>query len=208
MAMQESQSLLLEMIIGRGHPFLRYLQPLIEKHFGVSGPEWQAENLYRLLNRVQRSLIRIDADELTYPLHVVLRYELENKILAGDLAVASLPDAWNEAMERRLGVKPATNAEGCLQDIHWAGAAFGYFPSYALGAMIAGQLYESLRSDCPTLDEDLAAGRFAPLFQWLRDNVHGLASKLSTPDLIKNATGKPLSAAAWLRYVETKYLAE
>jgi carboxypeptidase Taq len=208
MAMQESQSLLLEMIIGRGHPFLRYLQPLIEKHFGVSGPEWRADNLYRLLNRVQRSLIRIDADELTYPLHVVLRYELENKILAGDLAVASLPDAWNEAMERRLGVKPATNAEGCLQDIHWAGAAFGYFPSYALGAMIAGQLYESLRSDCPTLDEDLAAGRFAPLFQWLRDNVHGLASKLSTPDLIKNATGKPLSAAAWLRYVETKYLAE
>jgi carboxypeptidase Taq len=208
MAVHESQSLLLEMIIGRSHPFLRYLQPLIEKHFAVSGAEWQTHNLYRLLNRVQRSLIRIDADELTYPLHVVMRYELEKKILAGELAVADLPSAWNAAMELRLGVKPSTDAEGCLQDIHWAGGAFGYFPSYALGAVIAGQLYESLRSDCPTLDDDLAAGRFAPLFDWLRENVHGLASKISTPDLIKNATGKALTAAPWLRYVEAKYLAE
>jgi carboxypeptidase Taq len=207
MAMQESQSLLLEMIVGRSLPFLRYLQPLMEKHFGVTGPEWQADNLYRLLNRVRRSLIRIDADELTYPLHIVLRYELEKKILAGDLRVADLPAVWNDAMDSRLGVKPTSDTEGCLQDIHWAGAAFGYFPSYALGAVIAGQLYESLRNDCPTLDDDLAAGRFSPLFHWLRENVHSLASKVSTPDLIKNATGKPLTAAPWLRYVEGKYLA-
>jgi carboxypeptidase Taq len=174
----------------------------------VSGAEWQTDNLYRLLNRVRRSLIRIDADELTYPLHVVMRYELENKILAGELRVADLPAAWNEAMESRIGVKPPTDAEGCLQDIHWAGGAFGYFPSYALGAVIAVQLYESLRNECPTLDEDLAAGHFTHMFHWLRENVHALASKVSTPDLIKNATGKPLSAAAWLRYVEGKYLAE
>jgi len=208
MAMQESQSLLLEMIIGRSLPFLRYLQPLLEKHFGVNGPEWQTDNVYRLSNHVCRSLIRIDADELTYPVHVVLRYELELKILAGELQVVDLPTAWNDAMERRLGIRPTTDTEGCLQDIHWAGGAFGYFPSYALGAVIAGQLYESLRNDCPTLDEDLATGRFTSLFQWLRDNVHGLGAKLSTPELIKNATGKPLSATAWLRYVEGKYLAE
>lgn len=206
MVMHESQSLLLEMIVGRSRPFLQYLQPLIEKHFGVSGPEWQADNLYRLLNRVQRSLIRIDADELTYPVHIVLRYELEQKILEGSLRVADLPNAWNEAMERRLGIRPSSDAEGCLQDIHWAGGAFGYFPSYALGAVIAAQLYENLRSECPSLDEELAAGKFTSLFQWLKENVHSLGSKISTPELIKNATGKPLSANAWLRYVEGKYL--
>jgi carboxypeptidase Taq len=206
MVMQESQSLLLEMIVGRSRPFIRYLQPLVEKHFGVSGAEWHADNLYRLLNRVRRSLIRIDADELTYPVHIVLRYELEQKILDGSLRVADVPTAWNDAMERRLGVRPGTDTEGCLQDIHWAGGAFGYFPSYALGAMIAAQLYEGLRNDCPTLDDDLAAGRFSGLFQWLRENIHALGSKVATPDLIKNATGKPLSANAWLRYVEGKYL--
>lgn len=208
MAMQESQSLLLEMIVGRGRPFLRFLQPLLEKHFGVSGPEWQADNLYLLLNRVRRSLIRIDADELTYPAHVVLRYELEQKMLSGALRVADVPTAWNDAMERRLGVRPTGDAEGCLQDIHWAGGAFGYFPSYALGAAIAGQLFEALRNERPTLDDDIAAGNFAPLFDWLRENVHGLGSKVSTSELIKNATGKPLSANAWLRYVEGKYLAD
>jgi carboxypeptidase Taq len=206
MVMHESQSLLLEMIVGRSLPFLRHLQPLIEKHLGVGGPEWQVENLYRLLNRVQRSLIRIDADELTYPMHVVFRYELEQQILDGSLRVADLPNAWNDAMERRLGIRPTSDAEGCLQDIHWAGGAFGYFPSYALGAVIAAQLYENLRNDCPTLDEDLAAGKFVPLFQWLKENVHSLGSKISTPELIKNATGKALSASAWLRYVEGKYL--
>jgi carboxypeptidase Taq len=107
MAMQESQSLLLEMIVGRGRPFLEYLQPVLEKHFGVSGPEWHADNLYRVLNRVRRSLIRIDADELTYPIHVVLRYELEKKVLAGELRIADIPTAWNDAMEHRLGVRPA-----------------------------------------------------------------------------------------------------
>jgi len=208
MAVQESQSLLLEMIIGRGRPFLQYLQPLVEKHYGVSSEEWRTDNLYRLLNRVRRSTIRIDADELTYPVHVVLRYELEQEILAGRLRIAEIPAAWNDAMERRLGIRPATDAEGCLQDIHWAGGAFGYFPSYALGAVIAGQLYQSLRADTPTLDDDLAAGRFTGLFDWLRDRIYSHGASVSTPELIKNATGKPLSATPWLRYVEGKYLAQ
>jgi carboxypeptidase Taq len=206
MAVQESQSLLLEMLICRNRPFLRYLKPLMEKAFGVSGPEWEVENLYRLLTRVRRSLIRMDADEVTYMVHILLRYELEQEILKGELKIRDLPEAWNTRMHDRLGVRPANDAEGCLQDVHWAVGSFGYFPSYAIGAVIAGQLYESLRSDRPQLDEEMAAGQFGGLFDWLRQNVHSLAASVSTPDLIRNATGKPLSAAAWLRYIEAKYL--
>jgi carboxypeptidase Taq len=208
MAVQESQSLLLEMVICRNRPFLRYLQPLLEKSFGVSGPEWEVENLYRLLIRVRRSLIRVDADEVTYPVHIMLRYELENQILNGELKVKDLPEAWNSRMEDRLGVRPTNDADGCLQDVHWAVGSFGYFPSYAMGAVIAGQLYEALRNDRPELDDEIAAGHFAGLFEWLRQNVHRLGASLSTPELIQNATGKPLSASAWLRYVEAKYLEE
>jgi carboxypeptidase Taq len=212
MAMQESQSLLLEMLIGRNRPFLRYMKPLLDKTFGASGPtngaEWDVENLYRLLIRVRRSLIRVDADEVTYPVHIMLRYELENEILKGELKIKDLPEAWNARIQDRLGVRPANDAEGCLQDVHWAVGSFGYFPSYAIGAVIAGQLYESLRADRPELDEELAAGQFSGLFDWLRQNVHSIAATVSTPELIRNATGKPLSAAAWLRYIEGKYLEE
>jgi carboxypeptidase Taq len=208
MAVQESQSLLLEMLIGRNRPFLRYLKPHLDKAFGVTGPEWEVENVYRLLIRVRRSLIRVDADEVTYPVHILLRYELENEILRGELKVKDLPEAWNSRMQDRLGVSPATDSEGCLQDVHWAVGSFAYFPSYAIGAVIAGQLYESLRSERPELDDEIAAGHFAGLFDWLRQNVHGLAATVSMPELIRSATGKPLSAAAWLRYIEAKYLEE
>jgi carboxypeptidase Taq len=212
MAMQESQSLLLEMLIGRNRPFLRYIKPLLDKVFGAAGtangPEWEVENLYRLLIRVRRSLIRVDADEVTYPVHIMLRYELENEILKGELKVKDLPEAWNMRVQDRLGVRPANDAEGCLQDVHWAVGSFGYFPSYAMGAVIAGQLYESLRADRPELDDEIAAGQFSGLFDWLRQNVHSVAATVGMPELIRNATGKPLSAAAWLRYVEGKYLEE
>lgn len=208
MAVHESQSLLLEMILCRSRPFLQYLQPLLEKTFGVAGQQWSVDNLYRLLTRVRRSLIRVDADELTYPVHIMLRYELEREILNGEIKIRDVPQAWNARMADRLGVTPSNDAEGCLQDVHWAVGSFGYFPSYALGAVIAGQLYESLRADCPQLDDEIAAGRFTGVFDWLRQNVHSLGASVSTPDLIKNATGKPLSAAAWLRYVEGKYLQE
>ncbi len=206
MAMQESQSLLLEMLICRNRPFLTYVKPLLEKLFGVSGPEWEVENLYRLLTRVRRSLIRVDADEVTYPVHILLRYELENELLKGELRVRDLPEAWNTRMQDRLGVKPTNDAEGCLQDVHWAVGSFGYFPSYAIGAVIAGQLYESLRADRPELDQEIAAGHFGGLFEWLRTNVHSLGASLSMPEIIERATGRPLSASAWLRYVEGKYL--
>jgi carboxypeptidase Taq len=206
MALEESQSLLIEMMVCRSRPFVHYVQPLLARHFGASGPEWDVENVYGHLTRVQRGLIRVDADELTYPLHIMVRYELEQDLLSGKLAVRDLPEAWNASMEQRLGIRPSNDVEGCLQDIHWAVGSFGYFPSYALGAVIAAQLYESLRNDVPGLDEQLARGEFAGLFDWLRTNVHGLGAKLPVQELLQNVTGRTLSATSFIRYVEAKYL--
>ena len=163
-------------------------------------------NLYRHLTRVKRSLIRMDADELTYPVHIMLRYELERKILEGGLSIADLPEAWNANLEQRLNIRPSNDLEGCLQDIHWAVGHFGYFPSYALGAVIAGQLNEALRAERPSLDQEIAAGQFGGVMEWLRDNVHGVGARLPVQELMKQATGKPLTAAAYIRYLESKYL--
>lgn len=206
MALEESQSLLLEMLVCRGRPFVKYLCPLLAKHFGVSGPEWDPENVYAHLTKVQRSLIRVDADELTYPLHILLRYELEKKMLSGELAVRDLPDAWNAGMEQRLAIRPSHDGEGCLQDIHWAVGSFGYFPSYALGAVIAVQLYECLRAEVSGLDGEIARGEFSGLYGWLRKHVHGVGAKVSIHELLHAATGKSLSAAPFVRYLEGKYL--
>jgi carboxypeptidase Taq len=206
LALEESQSLLFEMNLCRSRPFVKYVRPLMEKYLQVSGPEWEDANLYRHLTRVRRSTIRMDADELTYPVHIMLRYELEKKILEGSLPVADLPEAWNANLEQRLNIRPSNDVEGCLQDIHWAVGHFGYFPSYVLGAVIAGQLYEAMRAARPSLDEEIASGQFAGVMDWLRDNVHGVGARLPVQDLIKQATGKPLSAAAYLRYLEAKYL--
>lgn len=206
MAMHESQSLLLEMFIGRSRPFIEYLQPMLTRHLGVSGPEFASDNLYAVLNQVQRGMIRIDADELTYPVHILLRYELERQLLEGGLLVKDLPEAWNEGMAGRLGVTPANDAEGCLQDIHWAVGAFGYFPSYAIGAVIAAQLQESLRAELPGLDAEIAQGNFASLFAWLNENIYSAAATLDASELVEQVTGRSLSAAPWLRYAESKYL--
>jgi len=206
MALEESQSLLMEMVICRSRGFVRYLKPLLEKHLGLTGAEWEIENIYRHLIHVRRSLIRVDADEVTYPAHIMLRYELEKQLLSGELAVRNLPEAWNDGMEQRLGIRPTNDAEGCLQDIHWSVGSFGYFPSYALGAVIATQLYESLRNDVPELDEQIANGEFGGLFGWLRTNVHGVGAKVSVQELLTAATGKPLAATSFVRYVEGKYL--
>jgi carboxypeptidase Taq len=206
MALEESQSLMMEMFVCRSRGFVRYLKPLLEKHFGVSGPEWELDNIYGHLTRVRRSLIRVDADELTYPIHIMLRYDLEKQLLSGELAVRDLPAAWNAGMEQRLGIKPGSDVEGVLQDIHWAVGSFGYFPNYALGALIAAQLFEGLRGDVPDLDEQIARGEFAGLFAWLRANVHGVGAKVTVHELVKQATGKPLGATAFVRYAETKYL--
>lgn len=206
MALEESQSLLLEMIVGRSRAFVTYLQPLLIKHFAVSGPEWEPAALLQRLTLVRRGLIRVDADEMSYPLHIQHRYEIETQLLAGELRVADLPAAWDAGMEQRFGTRPTTVSEGCLQDVHWALGLFGYFPSYVLGSVIAAQLWESMRAQVEDLDAQIARGEFEGLFGWLRDNVHGYGAKLPVKELIIQATGQPLSANALLRYLENKYL--
>ncbi|HTV80404.1 MAG TPA: carboxypeptidase M32 [Steroidobacteraceae bacterium] len=206
MVAQESQSLLLERLVCRSRAFAHYLSPLLVRHFGVSGPAWDPENLYAHLTRVRRGAIRVDADELTYPLHVLVRYELEKRLLSGELAVRDLPEAWNAEMEQRLGFHPDNDRDGCLQDIHWADGSFGYFPSYALGAVIAVQFMESLRNEVHDLDEQIARGEFGGLFGWLRTHVHSQGARLTLQELLQQATGKTLSAAPFMRYLENKYL--
>jgi carboxypeptidase Taq len=207
MAMHESQSLLLEMQVCRSQAFLSYAAPILRKAFGGNGPGWQPEALYRRQIRVRRGLIRVDADEVTYPAHVIMRYRLERAMLAGDLLPADLPGAWAEAMRDMLGVVPATDCEGCLQDIHWYDGNWGYFPTYTLGAIIAAQLFEAARRDMPDLMEAIAAGEFAPLLGWLRERVHTKGSLLSPAELVESATGRPLGTASFERHLRDRYLA-
>ena len=150
----------------------------------------------------------MDADELTYQAHIIVRYELEQQLLNGDLPVKDLPGAWNELMDQRLGVCPASDNDGCLQDVHWALGSFGYFPSYGIGAVIAAQLWETMRESIQGIDQQIAGGSFGELQGWLRDNVHSMGAKLDVPGLVEHATGRPLSPAPYLRYLERKYLAE
>jgi carboxypeptidase Taq len=206
MAMHESQSLLMEMQACRSREFTRYLAPVLRETFGVSGPDWEAENLYRLNTRVKRSFIRVDADEVTYPAHVILRYRLERALIDGTLALPDLPAAWNAGMQELVGITPPDDRLGCLQDIHWYDGAFGYFPTYTLGAMIAAQLFDAAKRADPAILPGIERGDFAPLLVWLRRNVHGKGSFLSTAELVEQATGRPLDAAIYERHLQTRYL--
>ncbi|MBL8672523.1 MAG: carboxypeptidase M32, partial [Alphaproteobacteria bacterium] len=170
-------------------------------------PAWSADNLARLYTRVQRTLIRVDADEATYPLHVMLRYRLETAMLSGDLALSDLPGAWSEGMRKLVGVAPPDDAQGCLQDIHWYDGAFGYFPTYTLGAMAAAQLYDAAKRADARIEPAIESGDFRPLLAWLRPNVHAKGSLLGTDALLEQATGRPLDPAVYLAHLERRYLA-
>jgi carboxypeptidase Taq len=206
MAVHESQSLLIEMQACRSREFTEFAAPVLRDIFGGTGPAWSAENLYRLNTRVHRGYIRVDADEVTYPAHVILRYRLERALVAGDLALADLPGAWRAAMKALVGVEPPDDRRGCLQDIHWYDGALGYFPTYTLGAMLAAQLFAAAKRADAAILPGLAGGDFAPLLAWLRTNVHGKGSLLSATDLVTQATGGPLDAAIYERHLETRYL--
>jgi carboxypeptidase Taq len=206
MAMHESQSLLMEMQACRSRAFAEFSAPLIREAFGVSGPAYEPENLYRAGVRVSRGLIRVDADEVTYPAHVVLRYRLERALLAGDLPLRDLPGAWADGMRELVGIAPPDDRQGCLQDIHWPGGAWGYFPTYSLGAMIAAQLFQAALDEQPSIPDDLAKGDFSALLGWLRRNIHSKASRYSTRDVVCQATGRPLEIEVFRAHLERRYL--
>ncbi len=206
MAIHESQSLLVEMQVSRSRPFLTFALPRMKAMFGGEGPAWEVENLYRLYTRVERSFIRVDADEMTYPLHIILRYRLERALLSGDLPLADLPGAWNDGMRDLLGIVPPDDRLGCLQDVHWPSGAFGYFPTYTLGAMAAAQISAAMFRALPDVENDIAAGRLVPMLDWLRTNIHAQGSKLGARDLLIQATGEPLNPEIFLTHLRTRYL--
>ena len=206
MAAHESQSLIVEMQACRSDAFLAFLGAELHAAFGGDPAPYAPANLARLWRRVGRGFIRVDADELTYPAHVILRFRLERAMIEGRLAVADLPAAWNEGFSGLLGLSPPDDARGCLQDIHWHDGAFGYFPSYTLGAMAAAQLMRAARREIPALDEEMARGELLPLVAWLRERVHGQGSRLGFQDLLRHATGKPLDPQDFVDHVTARYL--
>jgi carboxypeptidase Taq len=208
MTLHESQSLLIEMQACRTVEFVSYLAPLLREAFGHEGPAWSAENLHRIYTEVKPGLIRVDADEVTYPAHILVRYELEKALIAGGLPIEDLPGAFNEAIREILGLEVPNDRLGCLQDIHWPGGAWGYFPTYTLGAMAAAQLFEAACRVEPDILSALARGDFAPLRTWLRANVHAKGSLLETDELLTAATGRPLDAEAYRMHLRGRYLGQ
>jgi carboxypeptidase Taq len=206
MATHESQSLIVEMQACRSDAFLSWLGPELHAAFDGDPAPYRPENLGRLWRRVQRSFIRVDADEMTYPAHVILRFRLEQALIGGSLAVADLPGAWNDGLKALLGIVPPDDARGCLQDIHWYDGGFGYFPSYTLGAMAAAQLIAAARRAVPGVDAALAQGDLSPLLGWLRANVHGQGSLFEFNALLVQATGKPLDPADFQAHLTARYL--
>ena len=205
MAMHESQSLLLEMQVCRSREFVAFAAPIVRDKLAGEGAAWSADNLYRLGIRVTRGFIRVDADEITYPCHVILRYRLERAMIAGDLALQDLPGAWNDGMKDLLGVVPPNHTLGCLQDIHWYDGAWGYFPTYTLGALAAAQLFQALERAVPDIRARIGRGEFGALFAWLREHVHGRASLRSTQELLADATGLRLGTAAFKSHLARRY---
>lgn len=205
MAVHESQSLIMEMQACRSSHFLGFLAGELDQAFGPD-PAFTQSNLARVYTKVERGFIRVDADELTYPLHVALRFELEQALISDDLTVADLPGAWNDAMVRHLGIVPADDRVGVLQDIHWPVGSIGYFPNYTLGALLAAQLFAALRRAIPDVHDAIAAGDFSSMVNWLRTNVHQRASKLEFDELVVQSTGKPLNCEDFLDHVRSRYL--
>jgi carboxypeptidase Taq len=208
MGVHESQSLFFEMQLARSAEFTKLLAPMAAKVLQrESDAAFSESNIYAVNTRMKRDFIRVDADELTYPAHVILRYEIERALIDGSIEVDDIPELWNEKMQAYLGLSTEGNyRNGCMQDIHWAGGSFGYFPSYTLGAMYAAQEFAAADRAIPQLREKIAAGNLSELFQWLKDNIWSKGSLLSTDDLMIAATGEPLNARYFKAHLERRYL--
>lgn len=211
MAIHESQSLFFEMQCSRSLGFLKFAAPMMKKHLGGCGDSdafWDTENLYRLYTRVERSFIRVDADEVTYPLHVIMRFEIEKALIEKRLEVEDIPDVWNEKMKTYLGLSTEGNfKDGCMQDMHWTAGLFGYFPNYALGAMTAAQLFSAVKNSEPKAVQALGQGDWKPVREWLKANIWNRGCLYDANTLIRHATGESLNAKYFIEHLRNRYLA-
>lgn len=205
MGVHESQSRLWENLVGRGRAFWVHHYPGLVATFPQQLSRFSLDDFHRAINRVQPSLVRVEADEVTYNLHIMLRFELELALLEGSLQVREIPEAWNAAMQEYLGLVPPHDGLGCLQDVHWSLGLFGYFPTYTLGNLLAAQLWERIQSDLPGVEEELEAGNLEALRGWLGEKVHSWGARLTPEELIRQATGRDLEPEPFLTYLEKKF---
>ncbi len=205
MAVHESQSRMWENMIGRSKPFWKYFFPKLQEFFPSQLANIDTDTFYKGVNAVDPSLIRVEADEATYNLHIMLRLELEIALMEGSLAVKDAPAAWNEKFKEYLGIVPPDDARGILQDVHWSFGGFGYFPTYALGNLVSAQLWERMNEDIPTLEEQVEKAQFNEILGWLRKNIHIFGAKFEPQTLVKKVTGSKITPEPYIRYLETKF---
>ncbi|MEH7886434.1 carboxypeptidase M32 [Bacillus sp. JJ1609] len=201
----ESQSRFLENMVGRSEQFWKYFYPTLQEHFPEQLGSVELDEFYRAVNAVQPSFIRVEADELTYNLHIMVRYEIEKALIAGEIEARDLPAIWNEKMNEYLGITPASNREGVLQDIHWSFGGFGYFPSYSLGNLYAAQILHKIQQDLPDFYGSIETGNFSVIQQWLKENIHQYGMLYTPNELIVKVTGEELNADYLVQYLEKKY---
>lgn len=205
LGIHESQSRLWENLIGLSPAFWRFAYPKLQAKFPDQLRNTDRDKFYAAMNRVRPSMVRVEADEATYNLHIMLRFEIEKMVINEDFPVADLPGLWNEKMEEYLGITPATDSEGVLQDVHWSFGAFGYFPTYTLGNLYSVQFFNQALLDIAGLDESCARGDFSGLLAWLRKNIHSVGRGRKASELVLELTGQPLSAKPFMDYLEAKY---
>ena len=205
MGVHESQSRLWENLVGRSRTFWSFYYPSLRETFPEALGDTDLETFYRAINEVRASEIRVEADELTYNLHVLLRFELEVALLEGELPVSELPAAWNAKMEEYLGVTPENDAAGALQDVHWSAGLFGYFPTYTIGNVLSAQLFDEANRARPNIPEEMGDGEFGTLLEWLRENIHRHGKRYDPDELIERATGHQLKTAPYLQYLKDKF---
>lgn len=207
LGIHESQSRWWETRIGQSKPFWHHYMPLLKEQFKGKFDSIDLDTFYKAVNKVEPSFIRVDADEVTYPLHVILRFEMERALIEGSMKIREIPEAWNAKMKELLGITPTTNAEGCLQDVHWSMGGFGYFPTYTLGNIYAAQLFESFTKKHPDWEKRVSSGDLPFITEWLHEAVHKHGRRYSSQEILKRATGKESTASPYITYLQDKYKA-
>lgn len=205
LGIHESQSRLWENLVGRSHAFWQHFAPLMRETFPSELGDVSVDQLHAIFNRVEPSLIRVEADEATYNLHIIVRFELEQALISGDLSTDDLPSAWDDRYGDVIGIRPPSAADGVLQDVHWSAGLFGYFPTYTLGNLVSAQLFAAADAALGGIDAQVAAGDFKPLLGWLRTNIHEAGRNYSPDELIKKATGRELSATPLMESLRSRY---